>query len=260
MKSAIYTGNVRHRRFSPKCHEFNYNVFMLYVSLDELDDVLKLSPLWSKSAFGVARFKREDFHGDPKRDLSDCVKQTVADKLGREVTGDVRVLANFRYFNFNMNPLTTYYCFDESGENLQAILAEVNNTPWNERHAYVLDMSWENRRQRVFFDKVFTVSPFNPLDMHYQWKSTTPDQLLHLHIDTVQNNQRITDATLRLKREPITKASLNLILLRYPLMTLKVFTAIYWQAFCLFIKGVPFLGKNAMSGIHKKEQTGTREL
>lgn len=230
---------------------------MLYVSLDELDDILKLSPFWSKKVCSLARFKREDFHGDPTLDLIESVKNTVQKHLGRRPQGDVRVLANFRYFNFNMNPLMTYYCFDTSGEKVEAILAEVNNTPWNERHAYVLDVAKDKKQHRAAFDKAFTVSPFNSLDMSYHWNSTTPAQSLHLHIETIQNKVTITDATLRLKREPISKASLNLILLRYPFMTLKVFVAIYWQALCLFVKGVPFLGKNTISGIH--QETGTRE-
>jgi len=176
-------------------------------------------------------------------DLKDAVKNTVEKSLGWRPSGDICMLANFRYFGFNINPLATYYCFDESGENLQAIVAEVNNTPWNERRAYVLECKG-TPRQVITFEKDFTVSPFNPLNMVYRWRSTIPAATLQLHIDTIQNEKRVTDATLGLNRESIGAKELNLILLRFPFMTLKVFLGIYWQALRLYMKGVPFLGRD----------------
>lgn len=244
MKSAIYRGWVRHRRYSPKQHKFHYRVFMMYTSLAELDRVLSMSPLWSASRFTPASFRRRDFHGDPRVDIREAVVGTVEESLGWRPRGDICVLANWRYFGFNMNPLTTYYCFDTDGDNVEAILAEVNNTPWNQRRAYVLDCKSDSRKQDIVFDKDFTVSPFNSLDMQYHWRSCTPGESLLIHIDTLQSGAKITDATLCLRRQPLSKARLNLVLLQYPMITLKVLVAIYWQALRLFFKGVPFLGKD----------------
>lgn len=258
MVSAIYTGWVRHRRFSPKSSEFQYRVFMMYLSLEELEDVLKLSLFWSTSPLSLARFKREDFHGDPKINLSEAVKRTVEQELGKRPEGEVRVLANLRYFGFNMNPLVTYYCFDKSGERVDAILAEVTNTPWNERRAYVLRCDPDKAKQKIDFEKDFTVSPFNTVDMQYRWLSSLPSEKLFLHIDTMKNKNKITDATLHLKREPITRQSLHKILLRYPFMTVGVAVGIYWQALRLFLRGVPFLGKNRVS--HQKLESDRYEI
>ncbi len=248
VKSAIYSGLVSHRRFSPKKHAFQYRVFMVYLNLKEMDEFLSLSRWWSKSRWGIARFRREDFHGDPEIDLDESVRRTIEESVGERPLGDICMLANFRYFGFNMNPIVTYYCFDQTGDSLQYIVAEVNNTPWNEKHAYVIpcegNCGGNNVRQDVVFDKAFTVSPFNHLDMAYHWKSTIPDNRLALHIDSMQGKDKITDATLRLYREEATAASLNRILIRFPFMTLKVISAIYWQALRLALKGVPFLGKN----------------
>ncbi len=253
MRSGIYKGWVSHRRFSPKKHAFRYRVFMMYLCLSELQDVLKMSPLWSTKRFSIARFKREDFHGDPKDDLDDAVKRTVEKVVGVRPKGDVCVLANLRYFGFNMNPLCTYYCFDESGEHVVAILAEVTNTPWHERRAYVLDCREDQQTKHRFkkwqsltFDKDFTVSPFNPLDMQYSWRSSTPSQRLNVHIETAREGKKVTDATLRLQREEINAKNLSRIVLSFPFMTFKVALAIYWQALLLAIKGVPFLGKDKM--------------
>ncbi len=244
MKSAIYSGYVSHRRFSPRRHGFQYRVFLVYLNLKEIDQFLSLSRWWSKGRWGVARFRREDFHGDPKIDLDESVRRTIEESVGKRPLGDIGMLANFRYFGFNMNPIVTYYCFDEGGDSVQYIVAEVNNTPWNEKRAYVIPCNENTMRQDCLFDKDFTVSPFNHLDMTYRWKSTTPDQRLALHIDCMQGEAKITDATLRLQREEATTASLNRILIRFPFMTLKVVLAIYWQALRLVLKGVPFLGKN----------------
>lgn len=247
--SALYTGTLRHRRFSPKQHAFEYTVFMMYLDTREIEQVFSLSPFWSLSRFAPAQFKRSDFHINkrlplPPKDneiqgLDDAVRATVLDQTGIQLTGPIRMLVNLRYWGFNMNPISTYYCFDESGENVIAILAEVNNTPWNERHAYVLTSEQFSQKQQVQFTKQFHVSPFNPINMNYHWYSTTPSKTLALHLENWQTHEKIMDATLTLAREEISSASLNKILIRFPWMTVKVVSAIYWQALKLWWKGVP---------------------
>lgn len=246
-ESAIYTGQVRHRRFSPKANAFNYRVFMMYLDTRELDEVFALSPFWSTRRWAPVRFAREDFHmsnvpGQEKgKDLSvdEAVRTTILTHTGITLTGPIRMLVNLRYWGFNMNPLSTYYCFDDSGTQVLAILAEVHNTPWNERHSYVLTGEDFSKKQQTGFSKQFHVSPFNPITMDYRWYSTTPAQLLTIHLENWQTDKKIMDATLMLEREPITARSLNTILIRFPWMTVKVITAIYWQALKLWYKGVP---------------------
>lgn len=244
--SAIYTGKVRHRRFSPKQHAFEYDVFMMYLDTREIADIFSLSRFWSLTHFAPAQFKRSDFHinknqlaQNPLPSIDESVRNTVASTLGERPSGPIRMLVNLRYWGINMNPLSTYYCFDDSGENLIAILAEVHNTPWDERHAYVLTGDDFSHKQHVNFPKEFHVSPFNPLEMDYRWHSTTPNETLALHLENWQDNSKIMDATMTLVREPITTKSMNRILIRFPWMTVKVVAAIYWQAVKLWWKGVP---------------------
>jgi DUF1365 family protein len=244
--SAIYTGTVRHRRFSPKQHAFEYDVFMVYLDTREIETIFSLSKFWSLKKFAPVQFKRSDFHIDKKHigknnlpDIDESVRNSLQEKLGVRPTGPIRMLVNLRYWGFNMNPISTYYCFDESGENVIAILAEVHNTPWNERHAYVLTGDNFAKKQKINFAKEFHVSPFNPIAMDYRWHSTTPNETLALHLENWQDDAKVMDATMTLAREAITARSMNKILIRFPWMTVKVVSAIYWQAVKLWWKGVP---------------------
>ncbi|MET0355663.1 MAG: DUF1365 domain-containing protein [Cellvibrio sp.] len=244
--SAIYSGKVRHRRFSPKQHAFEYNVFMMYLDTSEIEKIFSLSPWWSLSHFSPVQYKRSDFHIDQKNlhnknlpSVDESIRNTVESATDKRPTGPIRMLVNLRYWGFNMNPLSTYYCFDDAGEKIIAILAEVHNTPWNERHAYVLTGEDFSNKQHISFHKEFHVSPFNPIEMDYHWHSSTPGKTLALHLENWQGQQKIMDATMTLAHESITPSSLNKILIRFPWMTVKIIMAIYWQALKLWWKRVP---------------------
>ena len=122
MKSCIYEGQVRHRRFSPAKHEFNYNLFLAYLDLDELDVVFNKRWFWSTKLPALARFKREDYIGDPSVSIKESVNRIVKKETGENIHGPVRVLTHLRYFGYVFNPVTFYYCFDKRGENVEVIV------------------------------------------------------------------------------------------------------------------------------------------
>ncbi|GAA5442414.1 hypothetical protein Misp06_00588 [Microbulbifer sp. NBRC 101763] len=245
MESAIYTGWVQHRRFSPRQNQFRYKVFMVYLDLAELDSFCSLSRWWSTRGWAPARFCRKDFFGDPVLSLDEAVRRRVEDVCGERPQGPVRVLANWRYFGYNMNPITIYYCFDGEGNKVRWLLLDVHNTPWNERHSYVLDCRSGARVQKVAFAKAFHVSPFMPITQGYRWRSITPGDRLTAYLQNFdtstggESERPLFDAVLSLRRREVSSAVLNSILIQYPFMTAKVIATIYWQALKLWIKRTP---------------------
>lgn len=241
MRSALYTGFVQHRRFSPKSHDFKYRVFMPFIDLDELDTVFSKSLFWSATGKNIAYLKRSDYFGNPELSIKESVIQCAQQQLGDIPIVRVCLLANLRYFGHCFNPISTYYCYDGQN-NLLCIVAEVTNTPWKEKHCYVIaNQSPDKRQLSARFNKDFHVSPFLPMNMSYRWQSNNPAEKLYIHMQNFNaDHQKIFDATLVLKRQEITAQKLDLIILKYPFMTIQVAIGIYWQALRIFMKGMRF--------------------
>ena len=243
MHSCIYTGWVRHRRYAPARNEFRYRLFMMYLDLSEVSTLFDRVWCWSATRPALARFKRADYLGDPAVALDASVRNTVRAATGRAPDGPIRLLTHLRYFGYSFNPVSFYYCFDATDSRVETIVAEITNTPWKERHAYVLPVAPQQSSERVMqfgFDKSFHVSPFMPMDVRYDWRLSTPNDALLVHMKNLRDGKRVFDATLRLEREDISHASMARALLSFPVMTAKVTTAIYWQALRLLWKRTPF--------------------
>ena len=242
MNSRIYTGHVIHRRLKPVGHEFKYPLCMLYLDLGELDRVFKGRWFWSAERWAPVRFLRSDHLGDPEIPLDCAVRDLVAEKSGRRPAGPIRLLTQLRYFGYCMNPVSFYYCFDEEGGSVEAIVLEVHNTPWGELHAYVLPVLDDGSGfARADFPKEMHVSPFMGMEMRYGCRFSAPGGRLSVHMKNMERGDKIFDAALTLERREITGASLAITLLRFPFMTQQVVMRIYWQALRLWLKRVPYI-------------------
>ena len=243
MKSCTYTGYIKHGRYAPVRNIFQYRLFMIFLDLAELEEVFQNRWLWSIDRFNLAYLRRKDHIGDPKKPLEKAVQDLVEQKTGALPQGPIRVLTHLRYFGHCFNPATFYYCYDANGEDVETIITEIHNTPWGEAHCYVLEEKMNEGTadcKRFRFSKEFHVSPFIDMDVQYDWQFEKPGDTLHIRMNDLKNDQKFFEADLFLEKKAITGPNLAKMLLGYPLMTVKVISAIYWQALRLWIKGAPF--------------------
>ena len=246
MHSALYHGWLDHRRLAPRRHAFRYRLFMAYLDLAELDEVFRGRWLWSTRRAALARFDRGDHLGDPAQPLDEAVRALVAERTGQRPAGPIRLLTHLRYFGVVFNPVSFYYCFDAAGRAVEAVVAEVTNTPWGERHCYVLRPDTPGASVlKAHSVKAMHVSPFHPMALRYDWQLHTPGEALavHMALRPVElagaEAAPVFGATLALQRVPIGGAALAGTLLRFPWMTARVIAAIHWQALRLWLKRVP---------------------
>lgn len=243
MHSCIYEGRIRHGRFGPLARQFGYRLFFLYVDLAEADVVFGRRGLWPPRWRALAWFRRADHLGSVERSLDESVRDLVESRLGWRPDGPIRLLTHLRYFGLVMNPVSFYYCFSPHANRVEALVAEVTNTPWRERHCYVLDLRAAACRDtlRARNVKELHVSPFLPMDLEYRWRLRVPEERLTLSVDCLRVDNRAFAASLSLRRVPLTTWRMAAALCRYPAITFQVLARIYWQALLIWLKGVPYL-------------------
>lgn len=241
MESCLYEGRVVHRRFRPVAHAFEMPLYLLYLDLAELDEVFRGRWLWSATRPALARFRREDHLGDPRVPLDHAVRDLVEARTGARPAGPIRLLTHLRYAGYVINPVSFHFCFDGGGRDVTAIVADVTNTPWGDRHQYVIPVARPGRVQRAESRKELHVSPFHPMELTYRWRFALPSESLSIRIETLDGEPTpLFDAALALRRREITGASLARALARHPFMTLRVAAGIYWQALRLHRKGARY--------------------
>ena len=216
----------------------------MFLDLAELPTLFDIHPLWSYEGFNFASFRRRDHFGEPMIPLDQAIGDLVEDRLGRRPGGPIRLLTHLRYFGHCFNPASFYYCYNSADTGVETIVVEIHNTPWRERHCYVLGADQNEHPVKYWrrhqFAKAFHVSPFIDMDIRYDWRFREPQESLQVHMIDYQDGEKLFDASLALQRRAINRSSLNGVLMRYPVMTGKVITLIYWQALRLMLKRTPF--------------------
>jgi DUF1365 family protein len=237
MRSALYEGTIRHRRHAVRPRVFRHRLALVYADLEELPGLFGGRLIARRP--GVVRFRRGDYLGDPAVPLATEVRALVARRTGSDPGGPVRLLTQPRTLGHCFNPVSFYYCFRPGGERLAAVVAEVTNTPWGERHAYVLPSGDDGPVLDGGVDKALHVSPFMAMDQRYRWRATRPGATLSVHIESTEHDAPAFDATLNLRRTPLTRRALARVGLRYPAATLRVLALIYGHAAVLWLRRVP---------------------
>jgi DUF1365 family protein len=231
MNSAFYVGNVMHRRYKPVRHQFVYRISMPCLDLDEIPALCKDTRGFGTQWWQPARFRRDDYIGTG--DLKSAVFNKLYELTGCRLRGRVMLLCQLRYLGIYFSPVNFYYCFDEA-DNWRYLLAEVSNTPWNERHYYAIPAGEDWRHE-----KTFHVSPFNPMNQQYQWKMEPLGQDARLSIQVLRDNKEF-EAGIDFQRHELSSNTFCREMIRMPLMPVKILWGIYSHAYRLWRKNTPF--------------------
>jgi uncharacterized protein len=232
-RSALYPGWVMHQRMRPRQHKFRYRVFAMLLDLDELPELDGYSRMFAWNRFGLFSFQDCD-HGDG-RPLRDWLNAELA-KAGITADGARRVLCYPRILGYVFNPLSVWFCHDEQ-DALKAIIYEVHNT-YSERHSYVLSVRDGEAVPQHDCAKSFYVSPFLSKDCRYHFRIQPPGEKVAVVIREEEAGAHVLDASFVGMRHAMTDRGLLAMLLRYPLMTVKVVVAIHYEAVRLMLKGI----------------------
>lgn len=238
MRSCLYDGHVTHVRLGPVAHRFRHRLALFYLDLEELPRVFGGRWIWGVEGRKPACFRRADHLGDPRTPLDQAVRELVAARTGRRPEGPIALLTQLRYFGCVFNPVSFFYCFDAAGASVEAIVAEVTNTPWLERHCYVLPRQGASLHFRTA--KELHVSPFQPMEQAYDWRFDEPGEGLRVQIANCAGGRPVFHVALELERRALDGPNLARALRRQPFAAGAVTAAIYWQALRLAWKRAPF--------------------
>ena len=240
LNSAIYEGRVRHRRFEPVEREFSYGIFMVYLDLDELPEVMGVHPLWSTRPRSPASFHRSDYLGPANQPLKQAVRDLVEDRTGVRPSGPVRMLTHLRYWGVCFNPVSFYYCFDPAGERVETVLAEVTNTPWGERHTYLVNSPRRPGVLAADVAKRLHVSPLMAMGHRYGLVFGEPGRTLPVHMESRRGGDLHYDAPHNVERREITRALLGRLLFTRLPMPAKVLGGIHLEAARTWLAGARY--------------------
>jgi DUF1365 family protein len=207
---------------------------MLAIDLDEMDQLENSSSLFSFHKRSLLQVRRSDYLTKDNTGLKQAVLDEVRRLDGPTEIDRIIMVCQARCLGLYFSPVNFYFCYQ--GDVATILLAEVNNTPWGEKHCYLIPM----QEQGFKHDKVFHVSPFMDLNMQYKWHVKEPTDHLSVHIENWRE-QKLFDATMTLTRSEWTHDNLKQTLWQWPAMTFSIMKGIYWQALKLFIKAIPFV-------------------
>ena len=241
ISSCIYNGNVIHKRFKPKVHFFKYKVFSLFIDLSEINELNKKLKFFSLNKFNLISFYEKDHGERDGKSLFEWVKKNL---INNKISIDnikIKLLCYPRILGYVFNPLSIFFVYDKN-DNLISILYEVKNT-FGEQHTYVFKVEGQNKLIQNNCSKKFHVSPFIEMNCNYFFRILKPSEKISVIIDQYQSNEKILYASQDGKRVDLTSSELMKSYLKHPLMTFKIISAIHFEAFKLWTKGIKFIKK-----------------
>ena len=241
MNSSIYNGTVIHKRFKPKKHFFRYSVFSLFIDLSELNQLDNSIKFFSFNKFNLISFFEKD-HGD--RDGSSLIEWVKKNLKENNISSEnikIKLLCYPRILGYVFNPLSVFFIYNSKNK-LISILYEVKNT-FGEQHTYIFKVEDDLNLFQHNCSKKFHVSPFIEMNCNYFFRILKPGEKISVIIDQYHTNEKILYASQDGKRVDFNSKELLKSYLKHPLMTFKIISAIHYEAFKLWTKGIKFISK-----------------
>lgn len=238
-KNALYVGHVRHARYRPKAHRFDYRVFSTFLDVDDIDAKQLHLQFLSVDRYNLFSIRKRD-HGPKDGSNLRPFIEGLLEEAGLAAPSRIFMLSYPRMLGFAFNPLTVYYCLN--GPDVSAMVYEVRNT-FGDDHIYVVPLTDNTSETPLLHarDKKMHVSPFINMQTRYHFSAELPDADLRLVIRETQDQAPLLLASFVAHRRQLTDTTLLRAFITHPLMTVKVLVAIHLEAAKLFIKGVPFI-------------------
>jgi len=240
--SCIYIGSVIHKRFKPKKHFFRYNVFSLFLDLDEINELDQKILFFSYNRFNILSFFDKDHGYRDGSSIKNWLIHVLQKKNISTINIKIKILCYPRIFGYVFNPLSIFFIYD-ADSNPIAILYEVKNT-FGEQHTYVFKIDIKNKQILNNCKKKFYVSPFMDLESKYFFKVLIPNERLSVIIDQRDKEGKLLFASQDGERVKLSSKNLLKSYLKHPLMTLKIISAIHYEALKLWMKGIKLVKKN----------------
>ena len=235
-------GTVIHHRLQPKRHRFKYHMSWCLLDLDELHNWMQASRLWQHNRWGVFAIKDQDYINSEQQPIKDKVSDYIEKQTGQPFTGRVYLFTHPRFLGYGFNSVNFYLCY--SGDRLQHIISEINNTPWGEKHLYFHDCGQPDDSGYGWsfaFRKAFHISPFVSMDIDYDWCFKVTARTFGVHMTLHQKGVKLMQVVLDTKITPAVENSIRRNVLKRPFQPWKMSAGIYWQAFKLWLKKIPFI-------------------
>ncbi len=245
-RAALYEGTVYHERRMAPARTFHVKVAMPLIDLENLTPLESLAPLWRRERRAPVSFRRADFLGDPTTPLEVAVRNLVKERLGFRPAGPVLLLAHHRTWGWLFNPISLYYCYATDATTIEAVVADVTNTPWGESHAYTIDTR-DGLADVAVQAKVLHVSPFLPMDLTYRFELSSPEDRCAFRVTVLRDSLEVFRAGFSLRAHTLTRPELAKVLVRRAFATHRVSLSIYVQALRLWLRRAHYFRHPAKS-------------
>jgi len=243
MNSCLYECSVLHKRLLPKVHEFDYRIFMFLIDLDEIPDLARNVPIFSHNDPNLYSLRDEDYFQLCGRGLRANLELFLACNNFSAKPARIRLLTLPRFLGYTFNPISIFFCDDETGQPLVSVI-QVGNT-FGELKPFLVPCKPGGRGFHVRTAKDFYVSPFSDLDLAFDFRFDAPGERLRILIDDYQGSEKTLLSALTGTRADLTTTRLLGLTAKYPLVTLKVIALIHWEAMRLWGKGIAHRQKDA---------------